>query len=139
METSGFRYDGGGGVYANLFCAHPPFQIDGNFGGSAGVMEMLVQSHAGEINLLPALPHEWAAGSVRGLRARGGFEVDINWNEGRLASGSILAEQGGVARVRVPNAVKVEAPYPLQIKQIEPLVFEFRARAHERYRLVATQ
>jgi len=139
VETSGFRYDGGGGVYANLFCAHPPFQIDGNFGGSAGVMEMLVQSHAGEINLLPALPHEWAAGSVRGLRARGGFEVDINWNEGRLASGSILAEQGGVARVRVPNAVKVEAPYPLQIKQIEPLVFEFRARAHERYRLVATQ
>jgi alpha-L-fucosidase 2 len=89
-----------GGTYPNLFDAHPPFQIDGNFGCTAGIAEMLMQSHDGFIYLLPALPTNWSNGNIKGIVARGGFEMDINWSNGKVDKVLIKSQNGGNCRLR---------------------------------------
>ena len=103
----------------NLFDTHPPFQIDGNFGGTAGIAEMLLQSHSGEIHLLPALPSSWADGEVRGLRARGGYTVDISWKDGKLLSAAITPDGDGKYTVRYGEKRK-----KVSFKAGKPFIFK---------------
>ena len=117
-DRAGRRFPAGR-VYPNLFDAHPPFQIDGNFGFTAGVAEMLVQSHEGFIRLLPALPDAWPEGAVSGLRCRGGFEVSFRWREGRVTSFTVKSLLG--------NPCKIDPGHGAEVQ-------EFNTNAGETYR-----
>lgn len=124
----------------NLWDDHPPFQIDGNFGAVSGIAEMLVQSHAGHIDILPALPGPWPAGAVSGLVARGGFEVDIEWHNGRVKTVYVTAKHDGPVHIRsdrwAAESIQVRAPKGRRVltKRTDDLV-RFQARAGTRYRL----
>jgi alpha-L-fucosidase 2 len=99
-------HDNEGGTYPNLLDAHPPFQIDGNFGCTSGIAEMLVQSHDGAVHLLPALPDAWHTGKVKGLKTRGGFTIDLDWKDGKISRLVVKSALGGKCRLRVYDALK---------------------------------
>lgn len=114
----------------NLFDNHPPFQIDGNFGGTAGIAEMLLQSHSGVLHLLPAWPAAWGDGRVRGLRARGGYTVDMEWSQGRLGRVVVAASRSGVCRIRGLGADIVELPVEAGRSYTLTAPFEGASAAH---------
>jgi alpha-L-fucosidase 2 len=125
-------------THPNLFDDHPPFQIDGNFGGCAGLAEMILQSQANEIHLLPALPDVWPQGAISGLRARGGFEVDIAWQDGKMAQAMVKSGLGRSCQVRSTTQVQVSAGGQLvEVETVDGNTVRFQTQTDGQYRLDA--
>jgi alpha-L-fucosidase 2 len=134
-NETGTNYTNAGGIYPNLFDAHPPFQIDGNFGAVSGMAEMLLQSHLGELHLLPAIPTAWKEGKISGLKARGNYEVSIEWKDGKLSSSQVKANANGECRIRTAVPVKVAgAPFKISRSGAD-YVLSFNAVRGKTYKL----
>ena len=108
---------GKGGTYPNLFDAHPPFQIDGNFGCAAGIAEMMLQSHDGAVHVLPSVPDRWKDGKVSGLVARGGFVIDIEWKDGKVTVLKVKSQLGGNLRIRTAGELVNKNGSPLPVAE----------------------
>lgn len=128
---------GAGGTYPNFFDAHPPFQIDGNFGATAGYIEMLLQSHLNELHLLPALPSTWSSGRVSGLKGRGNFEVDLTWKDKKITNGKITSFMGNHCRLRSLTPLAIEGAEVQSSHEGIYFIYSFKTEKGGEYHLSA--